>query len=86
MKKQFTAYNKNNKELEVVLDTNDIAGMTELEVAPKSQTFDNDGNVISEEPGDRRFAIALTNGKTTPFAVDEATYNKLNDLLQVEKL
>ena len=86
MKKQFTAYAKDNTPVEVVLDTNDIAGITEIKVAPKSQTFDTDGNVIGEEPGDRRFVIALTNGKTTPFAVDETTYNKLNALLQVEKL
>lgn len=86
MKKQFTAYTRNNKAIEVVMEPNDIAGFTELEVAPKSQTFDSDGNVISEEPGDRRFAIALASGKTTPFAVDETTYNKLNALLKVEKL
>jgi hypothetical protein len=86
MKKQFTAYTKGNTPIEVVLDTNDIAGITELEVAPKSQTFDANGDLVSQEDGDRRFAIALTNGKTTPFAIDETTYNKLNDLLQVEKL
>ena len=86
MKKQFTAYTRNGKEIEIVMDPNDIAGLTEIEVEPKSRTLDNDGKIVSEEPGDRRFAIALTNGKVTPFAVDETTYNKLNALLQVEKL
>ena len=77
MKQELNIYTKNNKQLVAIIDTNDIAGITEIEVAPKNQTFDADGNLVSEEPGDRRFVLALTNGKTTPFSIDETTYNKL---------
>lgn len=82
MKKQINVYNKNNTKLVAIIDTNDISGITEIEVAPKNQMFDAEGNLVSEEPGDRRFVLALTNGKTTPFAIDEDTFNDLSkDLL-----
>lgn len=77
MKKQIAIYNRNNTKLTAIIDTNDISGITEIEVAPK-QLFDADGNVVSEEPGERRFVLALTNGKTTPFAIDEPTFNDLS--------
>lgn len=66
MKKEINIYNHNNTKLVAFIDTNDVVGMTEIEVRPNE-----DGTT------DRRFVLALANGKTTPFSVDEDTYEEL---------
>lgn len=83
MFKEIKIVGRDNKELVAFIKTDTIVGMTEIKTEP-TKLYDEDGNLVSEEPSPRLFVIAVSNDGRTynlPFAVGEDTYNELKDLL-----
>ena len=83
--------NQNGKEMEIVLDTNEIAFVTESEphinydkVTGYEEITNEETGVITKVPNqweeEKRFVVAFKNGKHPQF-LDQANYEKLVEIL-----
>lgn len=79
MFKQINKTDRHNNNGVALIKTETIVGITEIATEP-TKLYDQDGNLVSEEPSPRKFVIAVNNGNQTynlPFTIDETTYNDL---------
>lgn len=83
--------NQNDKEMEIVVNTEEIAFITECEPhvdydkpTDYEETTDEDTGVITKVPSaweeTRRFVVAFKNGRHPQF-LDETNYNTLKEIL-----
>lgn len=75
--------NRNGNEVETLIVTENIDGVSEKEMDTK-KFFDESGNLVKEEPVESIYYIHFTNGRE--IYVTKATYDKLVQKLSVEEL
>lgn len=75
--------NRGGKEIELVVKEDDFDGADE-KVQGTKKLFDEDGNLVSEEPIESIFKLHFTNGREV--YVTKATYEKLVAKLKIETL
>lgn len=83
MLKEIKILGRDNQEKVALVNTDTIVGVTELDTEP-TRLYDEDGNMVSEEPSPRKFVIAVSNDGRTynlPFVIGEDSYNELKALL-----
>jgi len=77
--------NQNEKEMEIVLDTNEIAFVTEAEphVTYEVEEHEVDGEIVKVNKitgEEKRFVVGFKNGRHPQF-LDQANYDKLVEIL-----
>lgn len=75
--------NREGKEIELVIKEDDFDGADE-KVQGTKKLFDEDGNLVSEEPVESLFKLHFTNGREV--YVKKATYDSLVAKLKIETL
>ena len=75
--------NREGKEIELVVKEEDFDGADE-KVQETRKLFDEDGNLVSEEPKESIFKLHFTNGREV--YVSKAKYDKLVAKLKIETL
>lgn len=75
--------NRVGKEIDLVIKEDDFDGADE-KVQGTKKLFDEDGNLVSEEPIESIFKLHFTNGREVYVA--KATYEKLVAKLKIETL
>ena len=75
--------NREGKEIDLVIKNEDFDGAEERTQEPK-KLFDENHNLVSEEPHESIFKLHFTNGRE--IYVSKATYDKLLTKLDIEEL
>ena len=75
--------NREGKEIELVISEKDFDGADE-KVQGTKKLFDEDGNLVSEEPKESIFKLHFTNGREV--YVSKTTYDNLIAKLKIETL
>ncbi len=75
--------NREGKEIELVISEKDFDGADE-KVQDTRKLFDEEGNLVSEEPKESIFKLHFTNGREV--YVSKTTYDNLIAKLKIETL
>ena len=75
--------NRNGNEVDTLIVVENIDGVSEKEIESK-KLFDENGNLVKEEPQESIYYIHFTNGREIYITKD--TYTKLEKKLSVETL
>ena len=75
--------NREGKEIELIINEEDFDGAKE-KVQDTLKLFDENGNLVSEEPKESIFKLHFVNGREV--YVSKATYESLVEKLEIETL